>query len=72
MVVLNFWSTTCPPCVMELPSLNELYKEQKQAGLLVLGIALDPTEKPVHELVGRLRIEFPTLLDGNKDVYFDS
>ena len=71
VVVLNFWSTTCPPCVQELPSLNELHKEQKQAGLVVLGIALDPAEKPVRELVGKLRIEFPTMLDSNKDVYFD-
>ncbi len=72
LVLLNFWSTTCPPCVQELPSLNDLYKEQKQAGLLVLGIALDPTEKPVRELAGKLRLEFPIMLDSNKDVYFDS
>ena len=72
VVLLNFWSTTCPPCVQELPSLNELYKEQRQAGLLVLGIALDPAEKPVRELVGKLRLEFPIMLDSNKDVYFDS
>jgi len=72
LVLLNFWSTTCPPCVQELPSLNDLHKEQKQAGLVVLGIALDPTEKPVRELVGKLRLEFPVMLDSNKDVYFDS
>ncbi len=72
LVLLNFWSTTCPPCVQELPSLNDLYKEQKQAGLLVLGIALDHTEKPVRELAGKLRLEFPIMLDSNKDVYFDS
>ena len=72
VVVLNFWSTTCPPCVQELPSLNELYREQRQAGLVVLGIALDPAEKPVRDLVGKLRLEFPAMLDSNKDVYFDS
>lgn len=72
LVLLNFWSTTCAPCVVELPSLNELYREQKAAGLLVLGIAIDPTEKPVRDLAARLRIEFPTMLDSAKDVYFDS
>jgi len=72
VVLLNFWSTTCPPCVVELPSLNELYKEQRHAGLLVFGIALDPAEKPVRDLVAKLKIEFPTMLDSNKDVYFDS
>ncbi|QOX77754.1 TlpA family protein disulfide reductase [Trichlorobacter lovleyi] len=72
LVLLNFWSTTCPPCVQELPSLNDLYKDQRQAGLQVLGIALDPAEKPVRELAGKLRLEFPVVLDSNKDVYFDS
>ena len=23
-VVLNFWFTTCPPCIQEIPDLNEL------------------------------------------------
>lgn len=72
VVILNFWSTTCPPCVQELPSLNDLYKAQRQAGLLILGVALDPAEKPVRELAGKLKLEFPIMLDSNKDVYFDS
>lgn len=72
VVLLNFWSTTCGPCVVELPSLNSLYKELRQSGLLVLGIAIDPSEKPVRELVGKLRVEFPNVLDSNKDVFFDS
>ena len=38
----------------------------------MLGIALDPAEKPVRELAGKLRLEFPVVLDSNKDVYFDS
>ena len=52
--------------------MNELYREQKQSGFVVLGIALDPAEKPVRELVAKLRLEFPIMLDSTKDVYFDS
>lgn len=71
-VILNFWSTTCPPCVAEMPGLNALYREQRGNGLVVLGIALDPAEGPVRELVARQRIEYPILMDGAKDVYFDA
>lgn len=72
LVLLNFWSTTCAPCVVEIPSLNDLYREFKGQGLVVLGIALDPGEKPVRELTSKLKVEYPNLMDSAKDVYFDS
>ncbi|MCB1220799.1 MAG: TlpA family protein disulfide reductase [Planctomycetales bacterium] len=28
-LVVNFWGDWCPPCVDELPALNEVYKERK-------------------------------------------
>ena len=71
-VILNFWSTTCAPCVVELPSLSDLHKELKGQGLVVLGIALDPKEKPVRDLTAKLKIDFPSMMDSSRDVYFDS
>ena len=72
VVLLNFWSTTCPPCVSELPALNQLHSELGKGGLSVVGIAIDPSPKPVKELTIRLKLGFPVLLDSSKDVYFDS
>lgn len=71
-IVLNFWSTTCPPCVAELPSLNTLYHDLAGSGLVVLGITLDASDKPVRELARRLGIEYPLLMDSTQEVYFDS
>ncbi len=71
-VVLNFWSTTCPPCVAEIPALNALYHNLAGSGLVVLGIALDPSDKPVRELARRQRIEYPLLIDSSQEVYFDA
>ncbi|GFE61429.1 peroxiredoxin [Geobacter sp. AOG2] len=70
-VILNFWSTTCPPCVAEIPALNALYREMKANGLVILGIAIDSSDRPVRELANQLKIEYPVLLDGEKNVYFD-
>jgi len=71
VVLLNFWSTTCGPCLEEIPSLIELQREFKSQGLVVLGIALDPSAKPVQELVTKLKVEYTNLMDINNDVYFD-
>ncbi|MDD2540705.1 MAG: TlpA disulfide reductase family protein [Desulfuromonadaceae bacterium] len=72
VVILNFWSTTCGPCLAEIPSLVNLQREFKDQGLVVLGIALDPAVKPVQDTVAKLGIEYTNLMDSDKDVYFDS
>ncbi|MDD2898834.1 MAG: TlpA disulfide reductase family protein [Desulfuromonadaceae bacterium] len=72
VVILNFWSTTCGPCIAEIPSLVTLQRELKNQGLVVLGISIDPSEKSVEESVNKLKIEYTNLIDSNRDVYFDS
>jgi len=71
-VILNFWSTTCIPCVAEMPGLNTLYRDMRANGLIVLGIAIDSSDNPVRELASQLKIEYPILLDSEKNVYFDT
>ncbi len=48
-VLVNFWATTCPGCVKEMPHLSELYAALAPAGLEIIGIAMayDP---PNHVL----------------------
>jgi len=35
-VFLNFWATWCPPCIAELPAIQELYQESKESASFVL------------------------------------
>ena len=38
VTVINFWFTTCGPCVNELHDLEELYEELKEEGGTLIGI----------------------------------
>jgi cytochrome c biogenesis protein CcmG, thiol:disulfide interchange protein DsbE len=62
VVVLNFWTTWCPPCVEEMPYLVAL---QKQMGskITVLGVSTDVDGNAYHRFLRNHNIEFLTVND---------
>ncbi len=71
VVLLNFWSTLCGPCVAEMPSLNRLYLSLKDRGFEIVSVAIDTSDKPVLEFVNAKKISFTVLVDREKEVFFD-
>lgn len=58
-VLLNFWATWCPPCVEEMPYLNQLAAGRD---LVVLGVNFNEDRARVAEFVADKGIDFPILL----------
>lgn len=52
--IVDFWASWCNPCRQEIPGLVEIYKQYKNAGIDVVGVAvwdeIADTEKAVKEL----------------------
>jgi thiol-disulfide isomerase/thioredoxin len=41
VVLLNVWATWCPPCIEEMPDLQEIYQRNAHRGLEVVGVSID-------------------------------
>lgn len=63
IVLINNWSTWCPPCKEEMPVLLSYYKEHAEQGFMLIGIeAGDPVDQ-VKKFVSEYGLNFPILLD---------
>lgn len=64
--VINFWATWCPPCVEEIPSMNEAWQALEDQGVGMLAINAGEGRGAVETFLKKISIDFPTLLgDGN-------
>ncbi|MER2059448.1 MAG: TlpA disulfide reductase family protein [Niallia sp.] len=66
-VMINFWTTWCPPCKKEMLDI-ETFSKEKQDQWVVLAINVDGgNEEGVRQFVQERKLTFPVLLD-DKDV----
>ena len=65
VVLIDFWSTTCDPCMIEMPHLVDLYKKHKDRGFVVLAVSADGPESraQVSSVMRSKDMIFPVLLD---------
>ncbi|HXD43188.1 MAG TPA: TlpA disulfide reductase family protein [Ramlibacter sp.] len=62
-LVVNFWATWCPPCVDELPLLDQFFRQNAAKGWQVIGLAIDQPGA-VRTFLERTPISFPVGLAG--------
>ncbi|MDX1503302.1 MAG: TlpA disulfide reductase family protein [Thermoanaerobaculia bacterium] len=63
-IVLTFWAAWCGPCRAELPSLEEVHLARRDAGIEVVGVALDRDPAAARGLAEELGLTFPSFHDG--------
>lgn len=68
VVALNFWATWCPPCIQELPSLNNIHERFRDRGLVVVGISVDEDKEAYQKFLQQRGVTFPTARDPQQTV----
>lgn len=63
VVVLNFWATWCPPCVEEMPELDDLYPQLQAQNVELIGIAIDSPAN-VQQFLLKTPVNYPIVLAG--------
>lgn len=61
VVILDFWSTTCSPCIRGLPKLQKLQDKYKER-IQVLPVTFEPSESIVS-FFKRKQIQLPSVVD---------
>jgi cytochrome c biogenesis protein CcmG, thiol:disulfide interchange protein DsbE len=68
VVVLNFWFSSCPPCIEEAPALNRLQSQIAPQGGMVLGVNVDDNEADYRKFLQEYGVNFPTYRDAEKKI----
>jgi thiol-disulfide isomerase/thioredoxin len=69
LVLINFWSTTCPPCLEEMPQFEELQKDwAKRDDVKLLMIDAGEAASTVSQYLKKFDYTFTVLLDPGFEV----
>lgn len=83
VVFLNFWATWCNPCLIEMPHIEEIYKEYgfNEDEVIILGVANPSSEEytnnndvPKEEIMDFIEEKgytFPIVFDETGEIYRD-
>ena len=63
IVFLNFWTTWCPECRNEMPSMEKLHRKLKGQDFAMIGVNLQEPALRVKDFLKQYQLTFSILLD---------
>ena len=67
-VIINFWTTWCPPCREELPSMNRAWHLLEKEGIAMLALNMGEDEDTIFIFSADYPTDFPILMDQSGEV----
>jgi peroxiredoxin len=68
VVMVNFWATWCPPCLEEMPAMDRLYRQHKDAGFTLVAVSVDADGAKIAPFLTAHKLTFPVGLDPRMDL----
>lgn len=67
VVLLNFWATWCPPCLVEIPEFVELQEKYRAQGFEVVGISVDDPIEKLAPFAAEFDVNYELLVGRDRD-----
>ena len=68
IVMVDFWSSWCPPCRAEASVLAEAYERWSELGVEFVGVSIWDNEEDVADFIKRNNIAYPNGIDGDGSI----
>ncbi len=70
VVLIDFWSIRCAPCIQEMPHIRAMYDKYKDQGFEVIGISAegDASKQRVLDIIKKQGANWPQLLDKGDNI----
>lgn len=66
IVLIDFWASWCPPCIVEIPHLAQLQKQYGGRGFQVVGVSMDDSAGTTNETMRKMPFNYPVVLGDAK------
>jgi cytochrome c biogenesis protein CcmG/thiol:disulfide interchange protein DsbE len=66
IVLIDFWASWCPPCIIAIPHLSQLQKKYGARGFQVVGVSMDDSANTTKKTMQEIRFNYPVVLGDAK------
>jgi len=61
IVLIDFWASWCPPCIIAIPHLGQLQKQYGGRGFQVVGVSMDDSVTTTRETMEKVPFHYPVV-----------
>ncbi|MBA31087.1 MAG: hypothetical protein CL748_00950 [Chloroflexi bacterium] len=71
IVLIDFWSSWCAPCIAEAETLASTYNRWKDYDVEFIGVAIWDTQEDVDKFIKKYDVNYPIVIDDNGQIAVD-